>query len=141
MEGRVVISDDIAAALSSELGASRQFWIERYKQFLCDRARLEGSAPTEALSSWGQSFPVRALRELGWLPKGSRGERLSEDILGFFGCDSISGWNARYSTGIGRVAFRTSFAFDADEMATLANILLVCFCCCLLCVVKEKGKK
>ncbi len=88
MEGRVVISDEIADALSSELGASRQFWIERYNQFLGDRARLAGSAPTEALSSWGQSFPVRALRELGWLPKGSRGERLSEDILSFCGCKS-----------------------------------------------------
>ena len=120
MEGRVVISDGIADALSSELGASRQFWIERYNQFLADRARLAGSAPTEALSTWGQTFPVRALRELGWLPKGSRGERLSEDILSFFGCDSISGWNERYSAGIGQVAFRTSFAFETDEMATLA---------------------
>lgn len=119
MEGRVVISDAIADALSSELGASRQFWIERYNQFLGDRARLAGSAPTEALSSWGQSFPVRALRELGWLPKGSRGERLSEDILSFFGCDSISAWTERYSAGIGQVAFRTSFAFETDEMATL----------------------
>lgn len=120
MEGRVVISDEIADVLSSELGASRQFWIERYHQFLGDRARLAASTPTEALSTWGQSFPVRALRELGWLPKGSHGERLSEDILRFFGCDSISGWNARYSAGIGQVAFRTSFAFEADEMATLA---------------------
>lgn len=120
MEGRVVISDEIGDALSSKLGASRQFWIERYNQFLSDRARLAGSAPTQALSTWGQLFPVRALRELGWLPKGSRGERLSEDILRFFGCDSISGWNARYSTGIGQVAFRTSFVFEADEMATLA---------------------
>lgn len=120
MEGRVVISDEIADALSLELGASRQFWIERYNQFLGDRARLAGSAPSAALSSWGQSFPVRALRDLGWLPKGSRGERLSKDILSFFGCDSISAWNERYSSGIGQVAFRTSFAFEADEMATLA---------------------
>jgi plasmid maintenance system antidote protein VapI len=120
MEGRVAISDEIADALSSELGASRQFWIERYNQFLGDTARVAGSAPTETLATWGHSFPIRALRELGWLPKGSRGERLAEDILRFFGCDSISGWNARYSAGIGQVAFRTSFAFENDEMATLA---------------------
>lgn len=120
MEGRVAISDEIAVALSSELGASPQFWVERYNQFLGDRARVAGSAPIETLPTWSHSFPVRALRELGWLPKGSRGERLAEDILRFFGCDSISGWNARYSAGIGQVAFRTSFAFEADEMATLA---------------------
>lgn len=120
MEGRVQICDDIAEALSVELGSSRQFWSERYNQFLADKARIANSAPTQSLTTWGQSFPTRVLRELGWLPKGSRGERLSEDILHFFGCDSISSWNERYSTGIDQVAFRTSFAFEADEMATLA---------------------
>lgn len=120
MEGRVQICDEIADALSAELGASRQFWTERYNQFLTDKARLNSSAPEVSLTTWGQSFPVRALRELGWLPKGARNERLSEDILSFFGCDSISNWNERYSAGIGQVAFRTSFAFETDEMATLA---------------------
>lgn len=120
MEGRIQICDEIADALSAELGASRQFWTERYNQFLADKARIADSVPAQSLSTWGQSFPVRALRELGWLPKGTRGERLAEDILQFFGCDSIGGWNERYSAGIGQVAFRTSFAFEADEMATLA---------------------
>lgn len=120
MEGHVEICNEIAAALSSELGASRQFWSARYKQFLADKARIASPQPAQSLANWGHSFPVRALRDLGWLPKGSHGERLSEDILRFFGCDSISGWNERYSAGIGQVAFRTSFAFKADEMATLA---------------------
>lgn len=120
MDGRIQISDDIAEALSAELGASNQFWTERYNQFLADRTRLNCSSPIPSLATWGQSFPVRALRELGWLPKGSRGERLSKDILQFFGCDNISNWNERYSAGIGQVAFRTSFAFETDEMATLS---------------------
>lgn len=120
MDGRVEICDEIADALSAELGASRQFWTERYTQFLTDKVRLSTSAPVAPLSTWGQSFPVRALRELGWLPKGTKGEQLSQDILRFFGCDNISNWNERYSVGIGQVAFRTSFAFEADEMATLA---------------------
>ncbi|PCJ89714.1 MAG: hypothetical protein COA52_11505 [Hyphomicrobiales bacterium] len=120
MEGSIQICDEIAEALSEELGASCQFWINRYDQFLADKARLEASLPAACLSTWGQTFPVRSLRELGWLPKRSRGEQLSEDILNFFGCDSIRDWNVRYSAGIGQVAFRTSFAFEADEMATLA---------------------
>ncbi|MBL3576249.1 ImmA/IrrE family metallo-endopeptidase [Rhodovulum sulfidophilum] len=120
MEGRIEIGDEIAAALSSELGASSQFWIQRYNQFLNDKARTLGSEATQALSTWGQSFPAKALRQLGWLPKGSRGQRLSKDILDFFGCDTIRDWNERYSSGIGQVAFRTSFAFETDEMATLA---------------------
>lgn len=120
MEGRVRIIGEIADTLSAELGASPQFWSERYNQFVADKSRVSSAVPAPSLSTWGQSFPVRTLRELGWLPKGSRGEHLSEDILRFFGCDSISGWNERYSIGIGQVAFRTSFAFQADEMATLA---------------------
>lgn len=120
MEGRVPISDDIADALSAELGAPQHFWSERYNQFLADKARIAKSVAAQSLSGWATSFPIPALRELGWLPKGARGERLSMDILNFFGCDSISKWNERYSIGIGQVAFRTSFAFEADEMATLA---------------------
>lgn len=120
MEGRIKICDKIADALSAELGASRRFWTERYNQFLADKRRTSYSESSQSLSTWGQSFPVRALRELGCLPKGSRGERLAKDILQFFGCDSISSWNERYSSGIGLVAFRTSFTFDTDEMATLA---------------------
>lgn len=120
MEGRVRICDEIADALSAELGASSQFWSERYDQFLADKERVSSSAPTQSLATWGKSFPIRALREIGWIPKGSRGERLSEDILRFFGCESINSWGERYSAGIGQVAFRTSFAFEADEMATLA---------------------
>ncbi|EEW24989.1 ImmA/IrrE family metallo-endopeptidase [Rhodobacter ferrooxidans] len=120
MDGRVQICSEIAVALSSELGASSQFWTARYNQFVADKARISSSAPDQSLSTWGQTFPIRALRELGWLPKGSRGERLSDDVLRFFGCDSITNWNERYSSGIGQVAFRTSFAFESDEMATLA---------------------
>ncbi len=120
MEGRVQICDDIADALSGELGASSQFWKQRYNQFLADKARIFHSSPAQPLSTWAQAFPVRALRELGWLPKGPRGNNLSEEILRFFGCDSIGDWNERYSAGIGQVAFRTSFAFETDEMATLA---------------------
>ena len=84
MDGRIQISDDIAEALSAELGASNQFWTERYNQFLADRNRLNCSSPIPSLATWGQSFPVRALRELGWLTKGSRGDRLSKAILQFF---------------------------------------------------------
>lgn len=120
MDGSIEIGDEVASALSLELGASSGFWIERYKQFIADRARVLGSAPAESQGDWAQSFPVRALREIGWLPKGSRGEQLTDDILQFFGCDNISKWNERYSCGIGQVAFRTSFAFESDEMATLA---------------------
>lgn len=120
MDGRVQICDNIAVALSAELGASRQFWNERYKQFVADQERITGSKPSQSLNAWGHSFPAKALRDLGWLPKGSRGDRLGEDILQFFGCDSINSWSERYSAGIGQVAFRTSFAFEADEMATLA---------------------
>lgn len=120
MEGRVRICNEIADALSAELGAPRKFWIARYRQFISDKARLSSMASDTSLSTWSQSFPVRTLRELGWLPKGARGKELSEDILQFFGCESIDSWNERYSAGIGQVAFRTSFAFEADEMATLA---------------------
>ncbi|MCC9624651.1 ImmA/IrrE family metallo-endopeptidase [Thalassospira sp. MA62] len=120
MEGRVRICDEIADALSDLLGASRQFWINRYDQFVTDKARIEQPKADVSFAEWARDFPVKSLREMGWLPNGSRGEQLTSDILSFFGCKSISQWNERYSTGIGQVAFRTSFSYEEDEMATLA---------------------
>jgi len=120
MDGRTQISTYLAETLSQELGSSPQFWIKRYDQFVADKQRLEEANPIHDLDTWGAQFHVKPLRDIGWLPKRNRGKQLSTDILDFFGCRSIEQWNTQYSTGIGQVAFRTSFAFETNELATLA---------------------
>lgn len=120
MDGSTQISTYLADTLSQELGSSPQFWVNRYNQFVADTQRLVESKPTHDLDTWGAQFQVKPLRDIGWLPRRNRGRQLSTDILEFFGCKSIEQWNTQYSTGIGQVAFRTSFAFEANELATLA---------------------
>lgn len=120
MDGRVAIDENLAAVLSVELGSSPQFWVDRYRQYQSDKKRLAIASSVPSAEDWSRSFPLSAMRELGWIPKGSRGNHLVADVLGFFGVDTIESWNSRYSGGIGQVAFRTSFAFENDELATLA---------------------
>ena len=59
------------------------------------------------------------MRQFGWLSKRTHGNDLFRELLDFFDCRTLSEWQSTYSSGVGAVAFRTSFAFEANEMATL----------------------
>ncbi|MEQ8443864.1 MAG: ImmA/IrrE family metallo-endopeptidase [Alphaproteobacteria bacterium] len=120
LEGREALGSKLAHSFSKELGSTPQFWQTRSRQFFEDSDRLQTERTQGELAQWGAQFPVQAMRKLGWLPKRHRGTKLSEDILEFFGCATVPEWRHRYSTGIGEVAFRTSFAFETNELATLA---------------------
>lgn len=120
LDGRLQITTEVAEALSNVLGASPEFWERRYEQFMSDRRRLEGSKSVSNVEEWARSFPVRSLKDFGWLPKEVRRKEIPNALLQFFGNTSIDEFRAAYSSGIGQVAFRTSFAHIADENATLA---------------------
>jgi len=120
LEGREGLTKNLATSFSKEFGSTPQFWKSRSDQYFDDAERLRREQSHNEMLGWAANFPTQAMRKLGWLPKGHRGTQLSKDVLDFFGCDSIAEWRHRYSTGIGEVAFRTTFAFETDELATLA---------------------
>lgn len=120
LDGQLQIAGDLAEALSNVLGASPEFWMERHDQYMSDLQRLRSTNLTHSTDTWARAFPIRSLKEYGWLPKEARGKSVSDALLEFFGSVSLNDWKARYSLGIGQVAFRTSFAHSPNEEATLA---------------------
>lgn len=120
LEGREALSVELATSFSKEFGSTPEFWKARSEQYFESTERLEKDRNRDNEPGWGATFPAQSMRKLGWIPNGSRGRQLTKDILRFFGCNSIAEWRHRYSTGIGEVAFRTSFAYETDELATLA---------------------
>lgn len=119
LSGRRRLNKELAAVLADNLGSTARFWLARDKDYVRDLARL-GAADVMDANNWLQSMPVASMRRFGWLPKDSRTARAQvQDLLAFFGCDSLQGWGVRYSSGVGAVAFRTSLAFASDGMATL----------------------
>ncbi|KZL19549.1 hypothetical protein PsAD2_01827 [Pseudovibrio axinellae] len=120
MEGQLEISASLANALSTTLGSSERFWRKRYAEYIHDNRRLELAEKKTDLAEWSKQFPVSSLKKLGWLPTHVNRKHIGSEILNFFGCKDLHDWNSRYSSGIGAVAFRTSFAFEANELSTLA---------------------
>lgn len=119
LRGRRRLNKELAAVLADNLGSTVRFWLARDKDYVRELARL-GEADVMDAENWLQSMPVASMRRFGWLPKDSRTKRAQvQDLLAFFGCDSLQDWGQRYSSGVGAVAFRTSLAFASDGMATL----------------------
>ncbi|NLR96062.1 ImmA/IrrE family metallo-endopeptidase [Rhizobium sp. P38BS-XIX] len=117
IDGRARIDGQLASALSENLGSTPRFWLARDKTYVEELSRL---APDSGdVSQWIKSLPIRSMRKYGWVDANRGEDAILASVLRFFGCDDLLSWNAKYSAGVGVVAFRTSFAFEANEMATL----------------------
>ncbi|WP_170565778.1 ImmA/IrrE family metallo-endopeptidase [Ruegeria atlantica] len=116
--GDVRIDEELAELLSDVVGSTARFWIDRDRKFECELRRVTTDQADE-LIEWVKSLPVSSLKEFGFTTKGLRAEVAAKEILGFFGCKTFADWNARYRAGVTDVAFRTSSAFQSDDMAIL----------------------
>lgn len=114
------LSGKDAEILADNLGSTPRFWLARDSAYVVDSARLEEAAKPATEASWLESMPTSSMRKLGWLTQtGKAKEKLKDELLDFFGCATIQQWGARYSSGVGAVAFRTSMSLASDGMATL----------------------
>ncbi|WP_299912710.1 ImmA/IrrE family metallo-endopeptidase [uncultured Paracoccus sp.] len=118
LAGQERITAHIALTLSEYLGSTAEFWLRRDEIYAAEIERLnllQGSN----LDEWVQSLPIRQMSQFGWIRKNLRAQNLEAELFKFFGCDNIAEWKAIYTSGLDAVAFRTSSAFDADDLATL----------------------
>lgn len=120
IQGHRRLTEENASVLAANLGSTSRFWLARDAAYVLDMARLDGDGSDASEASWLASMPASSMRKFGWVTKGIRAkERLREEILAFFGCETIQEWGKRYSSGVGAVAFRTSVSLESDGMATL----------------------
>lgn len=116
--GEQRITADAAKTISEYLGSTAEFWLRRDEIYAAEIARLN-LTKAASLTDWVHSFPTRQMSQFGWIRKNLRSQKLESELLRFFGCDSFAEWKAIYTSGLDAVAFRTSSAFDADDLATL----------------------
>ncbi|WP_431674487.1 ImmA/IrrE family metallo-endopeptidase [Rhizobium leguminosarum] len=117
IDGRARIDATLASALSENLGSTPRFWLARDKTYVEELSRL--APESNDVTQWIKSLPLRSMRKFGWVDSNTGEEAITASVLRFFGCEDLLSWNAKYYSGVGAVAFRTSFAFEANEMATL----------------------
>lgn len=113
------ITREVAETLSCFLGSSPDFWQRRDEIFIAESHRLEKTDEDE-VDKWIKMIPTSQVAQLGWIKAGLKAESLRREVLEFFGCESYSEWKAVYSSGLDAVAFRTSSAFEANDLSTLA---------------------
>jgi HTH-type transcriptional regulator/antitoxin HigA len=120
LQGSFPISPVLATKLSENVGSTARFWIERERQFQMSLQAMQKRLP--ALEEWHNTFPLRAMYEMGWLPKAKSKRQASSELLDFFGVSSITEWREKYLVRLGRTQFRTSEAFQNSIAATTAWI-------------------
>jgi plasmid maintenance system antidote protein VapI len=116
ISGEAAIDAEIALHLSTHLGSSVGFWLSREDRFR--RIAVPEVTDTD-IASWLRDLPVSDMVKLGWIQPESLRVRASE-CLRFFGVRDGRSWEAKYSTLLEQVAFRTSNSFDSKPASVVA---------------------
>jgi HTH-type transcriptional regulator / antitoxin HigA len=111
VKGAASISADLSLGLEKVLGVSAGFWLNRESLYRADLARQAETHDLGRALEWAKSFPVRELRQRGFISADSRGTDLVRDLLRFFGIASPELWSDPV------VAFRKSQRVDSDVKA------------------------
>ncbi|WP_297809599.1 ImmA/IrrE family metallo-endopeptidase [uncultured Methylophaga sp.] len=112
LKGEHEINNELALKLSSNLGASQDFWINREQTYRCDLERLRESEIEK--KRWLESLPVRDMVKFGWIEKSTNFQNKIASCLAYFGATSIDRWYTKYNYKLSRTAFRTSTSFDSS---------------------------
>lgn len=111
VKGAASISADLSLGLEKVLGVSADFWLNRESLYRADLARQAEAHDLTRAVEWAKSFPVRELRQRGFIASDSKGTDLVRDVLRFFGIASPELWADPV------VAFRKSQRVESDAKA------------------------
>jgi plasmid maintenance system antidote protein VapI/Zn-dependent peptidase ImmA (M78 family) len=120
LEGRAVLTDELATQLAALFGPSTSFWTKRESQYREDLLRLAKFASTEQATSWLSEVSGRELVQLGWIKPFGRKAGLAAACLHFFGVPSVLDWRDAYKETLQAIAFRTSKTFVSQPGAVAA---------------------
>jgi HTH-type transcriptional regulator / antitoxin HigA len=110
LAGRVLISNDLAQALSDAFGLSVHFWLTRdaqYRESVENHRAIEHRIETE--------FPYEDLARLGWIERTS--ESKVKTALTFFGVPNVIKWEDKFDVVQHNYAFSTSLAYESNPMS------------------------
>lgn len=118
VQGKAAVTADTALQLERVTGVPASFWNNaqrNYEAFLAREAEAETLA--EGLA-WLETFPIKPLWKLGWVPKIPDPIEQLRALLNFFGVAGVREWRQLWERP--EVAFHKSIAFDAHPMAVAA---------------------
>lgn len=120
LAGKVPLTDDVAMALSSVLGSTASFWLEREARYREALKRQEAFDELENDAGWLDELPTPWLIKEELVQKYRHGGQQVSEVLRYFGVASVEAWRECYATP--GAVFRTSPAFGRQAGAVAAWI-------------------
>ncbi len=110
ISGKESLTVNTAMQLETVLGIDTQFWMNRETAYREKLARIEQEEALEQCKEWLKIQPVKELREAGFIREDSKGIKLVEELLKFFGVVSPREWENLYVLAYAGAEFRKSSA-------------------------------
>jgi HTH-type transcriptional regulator/antitoxin HigA len=120
IRGTTEIDKQTAKRLSSTLGASETFWLNRERQYRTALEQWKAALDPTAYAQWLATVPVNQMREYGWLDPAPSSSADAIQCLRFFGVPTIDDWNASVTNVLNGVSLRTSRTFKSQPGAIAA---------------------
>jgi HTH-type transcriptional regulator/antitoxin HigA len=106
LSGRAGLTEDTAIRLERVLGSTAHFWLSREAQYREAVARQEMNDELQKSISWLSNFPLREMRERGFITRNDKSQETVAEMLTFFAVASVSAWKTEYN--LPNYAFRAS---------------------------------
>jgi HTH-type transcriptional regulator / antitoxin HigA len=113
LDGREMITIDLAKRLSHFVGGSAEFWVNRDCQYRDDLARVQ-------TDRWLSDLPVQAMTTLGWISPESTWISRARACLSFFGVADLDGWRSTYEPILASSRMRISETVPSKSAAVAA---------------------
>lgn len=111
INGAASISPELALRFEKVFGAAADFWLNREAQFQADLARQDETRRLETAVEWAKRFPIKELKQRGFLAGESKGPALVADLLRFLSLADPDLWRDPIA------AFRKSLRYESDAYA------------------------
>lgn len=120
IEGRVIITSQVAERLAMILGPSAIFWKNRESQYNADYARVNLVDQDQSHREWLREIPHASLVKNGWLNSTRTSAEKVASCLRYFDVVDVNAWHKEYQAAISAVAFRTSTTLSSKSGSVLA---------------------
>ena len=113
LDGREPITVELARRLSSTVGASVQFWVNRDCQYRDSLVRVE-------TDGWLSELPVDDMAKFGWIRAVQDRPTKAREALDFFGVEDLVAWKSEYEPLLFRSHMRISDSVRSSAPAVAA---------------------
>lgn len=120
LEGRLLLTQEVAVDLARVLGSSASFWMRREEQYRELLSPKNSETQSLVEKNWLKQIPLNDMTKFGWITPSLTTTQKVENCLNFFNVPNIAAWNERYARSHASLAFRTSKSFDLQAGAVAA---------------------